>query len=58
MHQDTENKDKDINYGGFNVKIYSSQEEQIETQEDIHVGVERSIGKSIDRPIDYRQNYF
>ena len=58
MHQDAENNDKDINYRGFNVKIYSSQEEQIETQEDIHVGAERSIGKSIDRPIDYRQNYF
>ena len=37
----------------------SSQEEQIKTQEDIHVGAERSIGKGIDRPIDYdRQNYF
>ena len=40
MDQDTENNNKDINYGGFNVKIYSSQEEQIETREDIHVGAE------------------
>ena len=45
MHQDAENNDKDINYRGFNVKIYSSKEEQIETQEGSLVGAERSIGK-------------